>query len=449
MQQKAIKSSWRPTGHVAPHTFGVPVEGVSETDLNSVSVKVARFPSCSYAEDDGGENHRVNIGIDISTWNNRRGFGRFTREIVRSMVQEGRGHEYLLFGDRATLVGADSLDRGHIIRAPTGQAVLEAASASGHRSLRDIWAMTREVARHDVDVMFFPAVYSYFPVLNKTKIILTIHDMIPELYPEKVFPNARFRTFWRLKQMVGIWQSSVVLTVSQHSKDQIMQHCRLADGQVHVIYEAAGSAFHVMNDRAAVHAILQRYGLTSAERFLLYVGGMSPHKNLAALIRAYMELLDDPGFADVKLVLVGEYLADAFYSDYPALRQLVLQSRLGDRVTFTGYIDDVDLAGLYNATACFVLPSLIEGFGLPAVEAMACGAAVVASRAGSLPEILDGAGRLFDPGDHRELAATLKGVLSDEVLRQTMRTRGLVRAKRFGWQQTAEQLNCLCESLVS
>lgn len=347
------------------------------------------------------------------------------------------------------MVGEERLARGHIMRAPTEQAVVEAASASGHRSLSDIWAMTREVARHDVDVMFFPAVYSYFPVLNKTKIILTIHDMIPELYPEKVFPNARFRTFWRLKQMLGIWQSSAILTVSHYSKDQIMQRCRLSDGQVHVIYEAAGAAFHVMDDLAIVRSILQRYGLTSNERFLLYVGGMSPHKNLTALIRAYTELLDDPGFEDVKLVLVGEYVADSFYSDYPALRQLVLQSRLGDRVTFTGFIDDQDLAGLYNAASCFVLPSLVEGFGLPAVEAMACGAAVVASRAGSLPEILDGAGKLFDPSDHRELAATLKVVLSDESLRQTMRTRGLVRSKQFGWQQTADQLNCLCERLAS
>lgn len=391
----------------------------------------------------------MNIGIDISTWNNRRGFGRFTREIVRSMIEQGTAHEYLLFGDCSTMVGEERLDRGQVIRAHTEEAVITAASASGHRSLSDIWAMTREVARHNVDVMFFPAVYSYFPVLNRTKIILTIHDMIPELYPEKVFPNATFRTFWRLKQMLGLWQSSAVLTVSNYSKDQIMQRCRLSDGQVHVIYEAAGSAFKVMEDRTIVRSILQRYRLTSKERFLLYVGGMSPHKNLTALILAYIELLDDPKFDDVKLVLVGEYVADAFYSDYPALKELVVQNRLADRVTFTGFIDDLDLAGLYNATSCFVFPSLVEGFGLPAVEAMACGAPVAASRAGSLPEILDGAGRLFDPSDSGELVAILKLVLSDEPLRQTMRTQGLARAKRFGWQRAAEELNCLCERLVS
>lgn len=347
------------------------------------------------------------------------------------------------------MVGADCLKRGHIIRVPTQEAVVEAASSSGRRSLRDIWAMTREVARHDIDVMFFPAVYSYFPVLNKTKVILTIHDMIPELYPEKVFPNARLRTFWRLKQMLGIWQSSIVLTVSQYSKDQIMQRCGLSDGQVHVIYEAAGSAFRVIDDRVTLSSILQRYGLMSKERFLLYVGGMSPHKNLALLISAYMEMMNDPGFNDVKLVLVGEYRADAFYSDYPALRRLIMQSHLEGQVTFTGFIDDHDLACLYNATSCFVLPSLVEGFGLPVVEAMACGAPVVASRAGSLPEILDGAGKLFDPSDSGELVARLKLVLSDEPLRQTMRTQGLVRAKRFGWQRAAEELNCLCERLVS
>lgn len=391
----------------------------------------------------------MNIGIDISTWGNRRGFGRFTRELVRSLIKEGTAHEYLLFADGTTEVEGDALGHGHIVRASTQQSVIEAASASGRRSLRDIWAMTRQVLRHDIDVMFFPAVYSYFPVLNRTKIILTIHDMIPELYPEMVFPNARLRTFWRLKQMVGIWQSSVVLTVSHYSKHEIVQRCRLSDERVHVIYEAPGSAFRVIDDHMTIESVLRRYDLTSQERFLLYVGGMSPHKNLGALIKAYVELIADPRFEDVRLVLVGEYLADAFYSDYPALRQLVRQNQLGERVIFTGYIEDQDLACLYTVASCFVLPSLVEGFGLPAVEAMACGTPVVASRAGSLPEILDGAGELFDPSDPRELLTALTVVLSDKALRGTMRARGLERAQRFGWQRAAAELTCLCERLVA
>jgi glycosyltransferase involved in cell wall biosynthesis len=391
----------------------------------------------------------VNIGIDISTWGNRRGFGRFTRELVRSLIKEGPTHEYLLFADHTTEVEGEALGHGQIVRASTRQPVIEAASASGRRSLRDIWAMTRQVLRHDLDVMFFPAVYSYFPVLNRTKIIVTIHDMIPELYPEKVFPNARLRTFWRLKQMVGIWQSSVVLTVSQYSKKEIVQRCGLSDERVHVMYEGPGSAFRVIDDHMAIESVLKRYGVTSQKRFLLYVGGMSPHKNLSALIGAYEELIADPGFEDVRLVLVGEYLADAFYSDYPALRQLVQQSQLGERVVFTGFIEDQELACLYNAASCFVLPSLVEGFGLPAVEAMACGTPVVASRAGSLPEILDGAGELFDPLDPRELLTALRVVLSDRTLRATMRARGLERAQRFGWPRAAAEFTRLCERLVA
>ncbi|WHZ24613.1 MAG: hypothetical protein OJF47_003725 [Nitrospira sp.] len=391
----------------------------------------------------------MNIGIDISTWGNRRGFGRFTREIVRSLIRAGAAHEYLLFAESATVVEGEGLGHGQIVRAFTHQSVIEAASASGRRSLRDVWAMTRLVLRHDIDVMFFPAVYSYFPVLNRTKVILTIHDMIPELYPDKVFPNAKLRTFWRLKQMLGIWQSSVVLTVSQYSKDEIVRRCGLSDERVHVIYEAPGAAFRVIDDHMTLDSVLKRYALAPHERFLLYVGGMSPHKNLGALISAYVELIADPRFEDVRLILVGEYLADAFYSDYPALRQMVLQSQLMERVAFTGFIEDEELACLYNAASCFVLPSLVEGFGLPAVEAMACGTPVVASRAGSLPEVLGGAGELFDPSDPRELLATLKVVLSDKTLCRAMRARGLERSKSFVWQRAAAELTCLCERLVS
>src|SRR5262249_29391329 len=145
-------------------------------------------------------------------------------------------------------------------------------------------------------------------------------------------------------------------------------------------------------------------------RFVLYVGGLSPHKNLVRLIEAFAQAAE----SGVRLVLVGD-MGDVFHTHVPELRAAVARCRLGDQVHFTGFVPDDDLAYLYNCAEALVQPSLWEGFGLPPVEAMACGTAVVSSTAGSLPEVLGEAGLYFDPTDVAAIAAALRRILSDPV----------------------------------
>ena len=195
--------------------------------------------------------------------------------------------------------------------------------------------------------------------------------------------------------------------------------------------------------------VLRRFRLDDDTRFLLYVGGISPHKNLKTLVSAYHQLVCDDRFSDVRLVLVGDYQNDSFYSDYPSLKQHIDQLQLGERVVFTGYIEDQDLAYLYNAASLLVMPSLEEGFGLPAIEAMACGTAVAASNKGSLPEIVGKAGRFFEPTNVRAIRDVLGQVLCDDFMRKEMRETGLTRARQFMWDRAAKDALGIFDQLVN
>ncbi len=390
----------------------------------------------------------MRIGVDACCWSNKRGFGRFTRELLEAIIARDDKNEYLFFIDRETAASGVFPERVRLIVASTSVSPIEAASASGRRSLKDIWAMSRAVMKHEIDLFFFPAVYSYFPIFNRTKIIVTIHDVIAEHHPELTFPNNKLKMFWKLKQNLALRQSDLIATVSEHSKGQIVEYFNLPESRVRVISEAARPVFAVRPRGAEMFNVLHRYHLSPNQRFLLYVGGISPHKNLNTLIIAYQSLIHDERFADVKLVLVGDYQTDAFYSAYPALKSQVERLDLTEKVSFTGFVEDDDLAYLYSAASVFVLPSLEEGFGLPVIEAMACGTAVVASERGSLPEILGNAGRFFNPLDSQDIENLLRQVLDDDAIRTEMISLGLERAQHFMWDKAAKDALSIFDELA-
>jgi len=355
-------------------------------------------------------------------------------------------NEYLFFTDQETARDDGFPEGAQKIIVPTQVQPTEAASANGRRSLRDLWAMSRNVMKHDVDLFFFPAVYSYFPVINRTKVVVTLHDVIADHHPTLVFPNKKLQLFWKLKQSMAIRQSDLILTVSEHSKREIVEYFGVGSSRVRVITEAARQDFKPLPDSEEMAKVLDRHGLH--HRFLICVGGISPHKNLKTLVTAFHKLTREADLADLKLVLVGDYDGDSFYSDYTALCAHIARLGLTERVVFTGYIEDGDLAYLYNAASLLVFPSLEEGFGLPAVEAMACGTPVVASDRGSLPEIVGEAGRLFDPYDATAMALAICEVLRDDSRRRDMREAGLARAKQFMWAKAAKDTLAIFRELA-
>ncbi len=388
----------------------------------------------------------MRIGIDACCWSNRRGFGRFTRELVGHMVAEHPQHTYTLVVDRATAAGAQFPASAAIKVVETKEQPTEAAAADGARSPGDLWRMARAAAKLDVDVFFFPAVYSFYPILNRVPTVVTFHDAIAEQHPKLIFPGWRSRIFWNLKTWLARQQANTVLTVSESAKRQIISAFNYPAASIRVITEGPGEGFSPMNDSARIQQVLREYQLPADKPLIVYVGGISPHKNLRGLLEA-LHLLKNIAIP-WHMVIVGDYKGDSFFGCYQELIEQRQALGLEGDVTFTGFVPNDHLVALYNASTLVVLPSFNEGFGLPVVEAMACGAAVAASNRGSLPEVLGSAGIYFDPQNSREMAEALAKVLTDEVLRERMRREGLQRSERFSWKTAAAQTIAVFEDMT-
>ncbi len=382
----------------------------------------------------------MRIGVDASCWNSQRGYGRFTRGVLNALVEEDQANEYVFFADAQTAASAIFPPRARIVVVNTQEAPAQAASATGRRSLRDLGRMGYKVQGERLAVFFFPTVYTYFPLFNRVPQVLTIHDVIPETFPAQVFANRKLELFWRLKLLAAKSQARLVLTVSRHSQQGLTARLHLPLDRIRVVSEAADSIFRPLDEagKAASASKLALYGLRVEQPYILYVGGISPHKNLGRLIEAYARL-DWNG----SLVLVGDYQGDVFYSSYQSLQQQIACLGLEEKVIFTGFVPDEELVYLYNGCQLTVLPSLDEGFGLPALEAAACGVPVLAGRTSSVPEVLGQAGIYFDPCQLDELTETLGQVLNDPQLRQRCREQGLARAESFSWARAAQELKAV------
>lgn len=390
----------------------------------------------------------MRIGVDACCWSNKRGFGRFTRELLNTLVSVDQKNEYIFFVDKDTAETGDFPEGVKVMAAKTSIAPTKAASASGRRSFRDLWVMSRLVMKQEIDIFFFPAVYSYFPIYTDARIIVTIHDVIADLFPEMIFPKKTLKLFWKLKQYLANRQAHLILTVSEYSRQQIIEYFKIPESRVRTILEAPNKIFIPLSNNGEMSKVLGQYKLAPEQRFILYVGGISPHKNLQTLIEVYGQLIQNMQFSDVKLVFVGDYSGDSFFTNYHALKQQISKLGLEKRIIFTGFVHDRHLVYLYNAASLLVFPSFQEGFGLPAIEAMSCGTPVAASNKGSLPEVIGEAGCFFDPYNPGDILNTIQNLLSNNTLREKMRHCGLIRAKQFTWERAAMDMVSIFNELI-
>ncbi len=388
----------------------------------------------------------MRIGVDATCWSNRRGYGRFARALLTAALELDPANQYVFFADD------DSAEfplpqTVKVVRVRTQIPTIKAAGADGHRQFKDMWSLSRAMSSADLDLIFFPSIYSYVPIASAVPKLVTIHDVIPELYPELVFPTLQSKLFWRAKVMVGCAQARLILTVSEYSRRCLAQHLKIADARLRVVQEASSPAFRRLvspNGRG----LLERIGVPFGARYLVYVGGFSPHKNIGLLVDFMRELHREPGFSDVRLVLVGDYETDVFFSCYQELVRQVWQSGLQQHVLFSGYLADEPVAELLNSAAALVLPSFCEGVGLPALEAAACGAPVVATSRSPLPELLGDGAVTLDPNDRSGWRDAILAILTRPELREQMRAAGLAASARLSWEASARQLLSVFREVV-
>lgn len=379
----------------------------------------------------------MDIGIDATCWWNNRGFGRFTRDLLSALFRLDSQHRFHLFSDQP-IDDLQGLDNVSLTVVRSGRPTIEAAVAASSRSPRDMLRMTRAVARTRLDLMFFPAVYSWFPVPQSLPTMLTVMDAIAEHYPKLIFADWRSRLFWTLKMRGALINSQRVLTISQAAKREIVEYIGVDPATIDVCSCAPNPLFRRITEPPVLKAVRQRAALPERADVIVYVGGLAPHKNLHGLLDGFERALAAPGMQAAHLALVGDFAGAGFHSNYGSLAERVAaSSALQDRVHFTGYLSDEDLVALYSTARAAAMPSYSEGFGLPAVEAMACGAPVLSSDRGSLPEVVGDAGLYFDPFDPGAISAAIVRMITQDDLHATLAEKGLARAATFTWERAA------------
>jgi glycosyltransferase involved in cell wall biosynthesis len=379
----------------------------------------------------------MHIGVDATCWQNRRGYGRHARALLRALVQTDAANQYTFCLDSTEQTEALP-SKANIKWVRTSVPTAQAAAYDGHRTARDLWRMSRALSAPEFDVLLFPTIYSYVPVWSRAKKIVMVHDIIAETFPQWTQPSRTGRLFWNAKTAAGRMQADAIVTVSEYSRRGIVEKFHLPPTRVAVVGEAADPVFRVL-DKPLLTPRLRALGLDHG-RVIAYVGGFAPHKNLVALLDAFGALASRAELRDVMLVLVGEYRNEIFYGESDALAARAQQWGLQARVIFTGYLPDEELVVLLNRATVFILPSLMEGFGLPAVEAAACGCPVIATNASPLPALLGNGALYFDPRRTDEMTAALSAVLTDERLQECLRAQGRAAAARLTWDAAARQL---------
>ncbi len=386
------------------------------------------------------------------------GTGQYTLHLLEALAAQEDGHTYTIFVDPG---GYRPANLGDAVRFQAGYARNLPTSALRKLHAEQI-GFPLACRRAGVQVAHVP--YFAPPLVKACPTVTTIHDLITLLLPEYSggAPSRRFgmavAAYNRLVSAAAR-RADAIIADSEHSKRDIVRVLGIPEERVHVIYLAAEERFRPITRAGDLAGVRQRYGLP--EDFIFYIGGLNRHKNVAALLQAFAALQDRLP-RPYTLAIAGRAHSDnpAVFPDLSKIaRELGLsvdeggretgsrdrQSEIGNRqsqIRFLRFVPEEDKPLLYNAARLFVFPSLYEGFGLTPLEAMACGAPLVCSRAASLPEIVGDGGLLVDPTSPADLAEAMLAALTNEALRNELRARGLAQAARFSWAKTAgETLN--------
>lgn len=356
----------------------------------------------------------MKIAIDTQTTLGRKtGFGFYVSNLIANLERIDKTNQYIFLKP----------DSDHDFSTP-------------QRWLWDQITVPRLAKRARADILHQPCFSS--PVFYRGKVVITIHDLISVFFGYNI-------PFWS-RQFFGKWMpftyrfADHLIAVSEHTKKDAIRVLGIPEAKITVIHEAADTKYHVINDKPLVAATKHKYKIGD-DPFILHVGTLEPRKNLPFLVRAFAEA--KPAIGATKLVITGK---KGWY--YEGLFQLIDKLGLQDEIIFTDYVEDEDLPAMYNAAKLFAFPSHYEGFGLPPLEAMACGTPVISSNTSSMPEVVGEAGVLLSPKELNAWVEAITNILNDEPRWQELRTKGLEQAKKFSWERCARETVAVYEQLA-
>ena len=358
------------------------------------------------------------------------GLGRYTQELMAALLAVDSENEYVAFYNRPSEAQVDPpLDQlPHL--------TTDLATKPWRMS-----ALLAHFARIPQDGLFpevdlFHATDHLLPRLTRVKSVFTLHDLVFQFYPHT--HKTLNRWFLTLMMPRFLRAADAVIAVSEHTKGDAVRTYGMDEAKIAVIYEGVSERFR-RRAPDAIAAVRHKYSLP--DRFVLSVGTIEPRKNLTSLLEAYHALRNEE--SEYRLVLVGKkgWLYTGFF-------RRIHELGLEDEIVFPGFVPDEDLPAIYSAADLFVFPSLYEGFGLPVLEALACGTPVIASNASSVPEVAGDSALLVDPSSVEALAHDMRAVLNSTELRQDLQARGPKQAAKFSWQRAARETLDVYSSLL-
>jgi glycosyltransferase involved in cell wall biosynthesis len=348
------------------------------------------------------------------------GIGTYVRNVLLGLARLDHETDYIVLCRPMDVDAASELG-------PNFRPVVETAKPY---SVSEQFRIPLSLVRERVHLLHEP--HYVLPPATRCRTVVTIHDCIHLMFPQYL-PGSVAHAYARASMWSAARMSDRILTVSEASKRDILRFFDIPPEKVEVIYNAIDERFLVPPSEEQIDRMRQRYQLDKP--FLLYVGNIKPHKNLERLIDAFSRVRA-AGLDELRLVIIGDEL-----SKYPPLRQAVHRHRLDKHVRFLGFQPSESLAVFYRLARAFVFPSLYEGFGLPPLEAMACGTPVVTSDVSSLPEVAGGAAVLVDPYDPAAIAEGIQRAVTDDTLRAELIARGLARVRDFSWQTSVAAIH--------
>ncbi len=353
------------------------------------------------------------------------GIGRYTYNLIAALARVAPGEKFVVLHNPAlknTRYDLSALESYPNIKLEP----VDIPTFSG----REQFGLASVIRRSRAAILHSP--YFVKPYFLPIRSIVTIFDLIPIHYPAEL-SNSALHLIFRLATWLAARTSARVIVPSVAAEEDLVAHLHVPHRKISVVVLGVESRF-IPQLEAAVMMVREKYSLS--EKYILYVGSNKPHKNLEALVQAW-----DRAGVDAELVIAG-----AWDKRYGASGRGNAGTR---RPIFLHNIEDVDLPALYSGATTFVMPSLYEGFGLPLLEAMACGAPVISSNVSSMPEVAGDAALYFEPHDTHGLAELIARVVSDRGLQEEMRDKSLARAKEFSWERTASETLAAYRSVMT